>query len=116
MKKCIQINRLEFRIYQWLFEHFVYCIKGRENYETSIEKTSISSLKHCHIIYWYILGGVFGGWRLIEAGDIIGIEFAVACIVGFIMYIVVGIAVALKKNIAELEKRVMELEGKKKEV
>lgn len=53
-----------------------------------------------------------GGWKLIEAGDIIAIEIAVSVIVGFVVWIIFEVTKLIESKINALEKRVEELENK----
>ena len=53
-----------------------------------------------------------GGWKLIEAGDIISIEIAVSVIVGFVVWIIFEVTKLIESKINALEKRVEELENK----
>ena len=53
-----------------------------------------------------------GGWKLIEAGDIISIEIAVSVIVGFVVWLIFEVTKIIESKINALEKRVEELENK----
>ena len=53
-----------------------------------------------------------GGWKLVEAGDIISIEIAVSVIVGFVVWIIFEVTKLIESKINALEKRVEELENK----
>ena len=58
-------------------------------------------------IYLFIF---FGGWKLVESGDPIRIELAVAIIVGTILWVMNEVATAQDKKIKDLEQRITELE------
>ena len=58
-------------------------------------------------IYLFIF---FGGWKLVESGDPIRIELAVAIIVGTILWVMNEVAKAQDKKIKDLEQRITELE------
>lgn len=76
-----------------------------------------------HWILWVAISFVLiylfvfvGGWKLFESGDVILIEIGVAFIVGTVLYLVFESTRAIEKDysskIAELEKRIEELEKK----
>ena len=53
-----------------------------------------------------------GGWKLIEAGDIISIEIAVSVVVGFVVWLIFEVTKYFEAKINALEKRVVELQNK----
>ena len=61
-------------------------------------------------IFIYLLVFV-GGWRLVETGNIIAIEIAIATLVGFIVWFVFEITKAYEKKILELESRIQAFEN-----
>lgn len=81
-----------------------------------MKKNLLSMLKHllvCWVVsfvFIYLLVFV-GGWRLVETGNMIAIEIAVAILVGFIVWFVFEITKAYEKKILELESRIQALEN-----
>lgn len=53
-----------------------------------------------------------GGWKLIEAGDIISIEIVVSVIIGFVVWLIFEVTKYFEAKINELEKRVKQLENR----
>lgn len=51
-----------------------------------------------------------GGWRLLESGDIVMIEIAVAVLVGIILWLFFEQAGQHEEHLQQLEKRIAELE------
>lgn len=66
------------------------------------------------LIYWFVL---WGGWKLFESGDPILIELGAAIVIGTVVFLMFGVTRAMEKDysskIADLEKRIEELENKK---
>ncbi len=65
------------------------------------------------LIYWFVL---WGGWKLFESGDPILIELGAALVIGTVVFLIFVITKILVKDyssrIADLEKRIEELERK----
>lgn len=74
----------------------------------------VSVLIMCIIIsFIFIYLFVFaGGWKLVESGDPILLEFAASIVVGFMIFIIFKITKYYDTKIKKLEKRIEELENK----
>ena len=59
------------------------------------------------VIYVFIF---FGGWRLVESGDVVVLEFVAALALGFVFWIMYEITRSMEAKIKELEARIKVLE------
>lgn len=59
------------------------------------------------VIYVFIF---FGGWRLVESGDVVVLEFVAALALGFVFWIMYEITRSMEAKIKELEARIKALE------
>ena len=59
------------------------------------------------VIYVFIF---FGGWRLVESGDVVVLEFVAALALGFVFWIMYEITRSMEAKIKELEARIEALE------
>ena len=59
------------------------------------------------VIYVFIF---FGGWRLVESGNVVVLEFVAALALGFVFWIMYEITRSMEAKIKELEARIEALE------
>lgn len=62
------------------------------------------------LIYIFVF---FGGWKLLESGNPILLEIVAAIAMGFIFWVMYEITKGYEVKLAELERRIESLEGKK---
>ena len=61
------------------------------------------------VIYLFIF---FGGWKLLESGDVVVLEFVAALALGTILWFFFEVTKEMEKKIRQLEDRISQLEKK----
>jgi len=61
------------------------------------------------VIYLFVF---FGGWKLLESGDVVVLEFVAALALGTILWIFFEVTKEMENKIRQLEDRISQLEKK----